>query len=304
MKPPTMPSVSKLSSRVICILGQNPGPFTLQGTNTYIIGTGPKRILVDTGEGKAEYIKLLQETLRQESVAGISEVVLTHHHRDHVGGVRDVLSVFGDIPVWKSTPVENKLKRMRDVEGATSHEIPDAPPYRHFEDGHVFSVEGATLEAISTPGHTNDHMALKLKEENAILSGDCILGFGTTIFACLSTYMASLERLRQEEAHVIYPGHGPVLSNAKEKVEEYIEHRMMRERQILDALHSGGGKRTCSQIVRTVYPDVPWLLRLAAQSNAYLHLEKLEDDGAVRMIPGSDDQGQGNTLWQLIEQQS
>eukprot|EP00736_Rhodelphis_marinus_P004976 Rmarinus@m.8925 len=171
MKPPTMPSVSKLSSRVICILGQNPGPFTLQGTNTYIIGTGPKRILVDTGEGKAEYIKLLQETLRQESVAGISEVVLTHHHRDHVGGVRDVLSVFGDIPVWKSTPVENKLKRMRDVEGATSHEIPDAPPYRHFEDGHVFSVEGATLEAISTPGHTNDHMALKLKEENAILSG-------------------------------------------------------------------------------------------------------------------------------------
>ncbi|CAH1396950.1 unnamed protein product [Nezara viridula] len=160
-----LPIVSRLTPRVVRVLGCNPGKMTLQGTNTYIIGTGKKRILLDTGEkGKKDYIKKLKEFLHQESVS-IEQVIITHWHGDHIGGLEDVTSIIGDGSIaWKFPRSDIKNE---SYDGITIHNL---------QDQQELSVEGASLRIIYTPGHTADHVVVYMKEENALFSGDCILG--------------------------------------------------------------------------------------------------------------------------------
>uniref|UniRef100_A0A915E053 Metallo-beta-lactamase domain-containing protein n=1 Tax=Ditylenchus dipsaci TaxID=166011 RepID=A0A915E053_9BILA len=104
------------------------------------------------------------------------------------------------------------------------------------KDGYELNVEGASLRVIHTPGHTNDHLSIYLKEENSLFSGDCILGEGSSIFEDLHDYMKSLEVLKNLSVERIYPGHGPVIESPADKIDEYVAHRMKREKQILDYL--------------------------------------------------------------------
>eukprot|EP01098_Paradermamoeba_levis_P016059 TRINITY_DN844_c0_g4_i1.p1 TRINITY_DN844_c0_g4~~TRINITY_DN844_c0_g4_i1.p1 ORF type:complete len:349 (+),score=131.20 TRINITY_DN844_c0_g4_i1:55-1047(+) len=318
---PDLLEIEQHSPSVIRILGMNPGNMTLNGTNTYLIGKGPSRILLDTGEGKEEYISQLKTAMKMFGVAEIQEIILTHHHHDHVGGVGDVKTHFG--PNLKTS--KSKRQNMDQVlvsEACMDEAGEKESAYEEIKDKQIFKTEGATLVAIHTPGHTTDHTCFFLEEENCVFSGDCVLGFGTTVFENLHTYMLSLRKLlgvieereerekREGRSGVcqIYPGHGPVVPNAKEKILQYLQHRQLRENQIIGYLStppsspsspsppppsSGVGEKkeaTAREIVESIYVGLSPNLVIAAESNFLLHLDKLEREKRAKRVVRNQEQ--------------
>eukprot|EP01006_Ploeotia_vitrea_P007236 TRINITY_DN16494_c0_g2_i1.p1 TRINITY_DN16494_c0_g2~~TRINITY_DN16494_c0_g2_i1.p1 ORF type:complete len:318 (+),score=141.88 TRINITY_DN16494_c0_g2_i1:97-954(+) len=257
--------------------------MTLDGTNTYLIGTGKRRILLDTGEGgKKEYVANLHRAMRERGCVGIEHVLLTHRHHDHIGGVADVLAMCAELQdepptVWKLLTAED--------------DGDEKEAFATIEDGQEFTTQGATLRAVFTPGHTDDHVCFVLREESAVFSGDCILGAGTAVFRDLGQYMRSLRRLQELSPKRIYPAHGPLIEDGMERITTYIDHRMVRERQIVDTLKEIGGKdggATSMALVKRIYKDVDPALHVAANMNVLLHLGKLLQDGvAVASVQGS-----------------
>lgn len=161
------------------------------------------------------------------------------------------------------------------------------------QDGQKFEAEGVSLKALLCPGHTNDHTAFILQEENAIFTGDSILGHGTTGFEDLLTYLSSLDKLRGLCRGRIYPGHGPVIQDGPSKILEYINHRKERENQVIGVLSSSKFSSNLSnhkkenhdwssmEIVSTLYGDIADELRLSAQRIVQEILKKLEQEGKV-----------------------
>ncbi|KAL8945112.1 MAG: hypothetical protein Q9211_000385 [Gyalolechia sp. 1 TL-2023] len=276
-----LPEVERLSPLVLRILGGNPGKFTLQGTNTYLIGNGPRRILIDTGEGLPTWSKLLSSILSSECIT-ISDALLTHWHPDHVGGVSDLLRFCPHAKIHKHSPTEGQLR---------------------IENKQRFKTDGATLRALHCPGHTVDHMAFVLEEEDAMFTGDNILGHGTAVFEDLRGYMTSLGWMREQFSGKAYPGHGAVIDDGRGRILEYIEHRRQREREILHALaearkafetkHHAGQQnavqgdtpsesaRTPMEMVKVLYKDVPENLHEPAARGVVQVLEKLADEEKV-----------------------
>lgn len=260
-----LPEVERLSAAVIRILGGNPGKFTLQGTNTYLVGTGMRRLLVDTGEGRPSWIEALRRTLAQEK-AVVDSVLITHWHLDHTLGIPAVRELFPSAPVYK-----------RDADHTQSE----------IADGQRFAVEGATLVATHTPGHTADHMAFRLEEEDALFAGDNVLGHGTAVFEDLAAYLASLDRMRGLFRGRAYPGHGPPLDDGPATILEYVQHRQKREAQVLEVLHSPNpdparhGAWGVMDLVRVIYKDVPEELHQPASGGVVQILRKLEGEGRV-----------------------
>uniref|UniRef100_A0A0A9X1H6 Beta-lactamase-like protein 2 homolog n=1 Tax=Lygus hesperus TaxID=30085 RepID=A0A0A9X1H6_LYGHE len=273
-------AVTRLSPLVIRVLGCNPGLMTLQGTNTYVIGNGPKRILVDAGErDKPEYVKLLTSVIENEKIWGFDHIVITHWHHDHIGGLQNVVNVIEPgFTVWKYPTKE-------DSDNDTSEDV--AIKMESLSDGQKLTTAGATLRVIHAPGHTTDHICLYLEEENTLFSGDSILGEGSTTFETLYDYMKSLQKLLSYNAQKIFPAHGPVIENPTAKITEYIQHRNLRESQILSILHGQNYKpiEPC-EIVKKLYNDTPALLLPAAERNVIHHLEKLNTEGKVEVTDG------------------
>jgi glyoxylase-like metal-dependent hydrolase (beta-lactamase superfamily II) len=271
-----LPDVDVWSERVTVALGQNPGVFTGPGTNTYLVGTGRRRLLLDPGEGRPDYLPVLERALERAGCEGIEAIVLTHGHPDHMGGVRSVLERFGDVPVWKQP----------DPDFDSPYDLELAP----LADGSVVRTEGATLRALHTPGHAPDHLCFVLEEERALFSGDNVLGVGTTVIPLrsgdLSDYMASLERMLAEAPRRIYPAHGPAIEDGSGKIREYIAHRRTREAEILAAL--GDAPRSVGDLVAAVYAAYPASLHAAAAQSVGHHLRKLEREGRARSTGGSD----------------
>ncbi len=267
-----LPDYARLSPRVATVLGHNPGPFTGPGTNTYLIGTNNRPILLDTGVGVAKWAELLPIGLKELSDAERPErIVVTHAHQDHIGGVKDVTRICGPVEVLKKPwPVAGP----DDVAGV---------PITAIDDNATVATAGATLQAVFTPGHAPDHLCYYLVEEKAVFTGDVVLGAGTTIIpdetGNLGQYMNSLRRLLALDVETIYPAHGPVIRNAKKKIQEYIDHRELRERQVLKAL--GGGPLAVPAIVKKIYVDVPEFLHAAAAQSVRSHLRKLHDEKRV-----------------------
>ena len=212
---PELPNIQRLSPRVVRVLGGNPGKFTLQGTNTYLVGQGSKRTLIDTGEGRPVWAESLKKALSDEG-ASIERIILTHWHPDHVGGVRDALKLCGDAEIFKS---QIDTKQGSPAQGIIYAESTQ-PSQQDIENGQVFKAEGATLKAFHCPGHTVDHMALVLEEEDAMFTGDNVLGHGTAVFEDLSAYMDSLDRMQHQFAGRAYPGHGAIIEDGKTKIQE------------------------------------------------------------------------------------
>jgi glyoxylase-like metal-dependent hydrolase (beta-lactamase superfamily II) len=223
------------------LTGSNAGPMTLEGTNTYVVGRDPA-VVIDPGPDQAEHIDAVRGAA--EARGGIGTVLLTHSHSDHGGGV-ELLGVDPSDP----------------------------------KDGETI----AGLTAIATPGHSADHMCFLL--DGACFTGDLILGEGSTIVGpremggSLADYMRSLDRLRALDLELLFPGHGPEVHDPRAKIDEYIEHRMMRERRLVAALERG--ERSRSALLAEVWDDVPEELRGAAAVAMQAHLEKLEDEGRL-----------------------
>ncbi|HEY2105092.1 MAG TPA: MBL fold metallo-hydrolase [Candidatus Binataceae bacterium] len=265
-----LPDYSRHSPIVASVLGKNPGPFTGPGTNTYLVGRGRRPLLLDTGAGVAVYPDLLARGL--EDMCGSQEldkIVVTHAHGDHLGGVRQIRPRFGELEVLKMP-----WPRHDDLAVA---------PITAIQYGDQVNADGATLRAVFTPGHAPDHLCYYLEEERAIFTGDVILGAGTTVIpddtGDLGQYMDSLRRLLQLDPDLIYPAHGPVIRNAREKIQEYIAHRELREQQVLEVLREG--PHQVMAIVKKIYIDVPEFLHNAAASSVRSHLRKLQKEGAV-----------------------
>jgi ribonuclease/clavin/mitogillin len=298
----SMPNVSRLSERVIRIMGLNPAPFTLNGSCTYLVGTGARRCLIDTGGGVPGWLDSVQSALslpaNQEipttassttaPLAEISLMLLTHSHSDHVGGIEGIKSLFPKAEVWK-LPSPYRPHADEAIRGL-----------KLLRGGERFELEGnTTLNVIATPGHCDDHAVFHLEEENALFTGDTVLGVGTTVFVCYADYMRSLATLRDRNAALIYPGHGPVVKDAKGKLEEYITHRGKREQQILGVLQqaastsgsSGSSSEgvTAMDIVKLIYTDTPKEVYFGAALNVSHHLRKLFSEGIISPAPQSDD---------------
>ncbi len=271
-----LPDVDVWSDRVVVALGQNPGLFTGPGTNSYLIGTGSHRILLDPGDGNERYLPVLEEALARAGCQEIQEIVLTHAHSDHMGGVASILQRFG--------PLEVSKRPWPGTDDSFGVEI------RAIDGGAVIRTENATLRAIHTPGHSPDHLCFLIEEDDTLLSGDHILGVGTAVIPLetgdLRDYMSSLERLLAESPKRIYPAHGPQIGDGPGKIREYIEHRGEREREILAALASG--PMTVMEIVRIVYAAYPKALHPAAGQSVTQHLRKLEREKRATCEAGAD----------------
>ncbi len=267
-----LPDYARLSPRVATVLGHNPGPFTGPGTNTYIVGTGRRPLLLDTGIGMPKWAENLPRGLRELSNTDeLERVILTHAHQDHIGGVKDVTQLFGRLAVLKKP----WPKPGPDDAAGT--------PITAIDHDAVVTAKGATLRAVFTPGHAPDHLCYYLSEEKALFTGDVILGAGTTVIpdetGDLGQYMDSLQRLLALDVEKIYPAHGPVIHNARQKIGEYIAHRELRERQIIGALQDA--PLEVMAIVKRIYTDVPEFLHPAAAQSVRSHLRKLLNQGRV-----------------------
>lgn len=291
-----LPKVAKLSERVTVLLGMNPAAYSLQGTNCYLIGQGTERVLLDTGEGKPEFFQNLLQVLRKEACK-ITSVILTHSHVDHIGGLPALLHQFPDLLVWRCRPPPKGLcfGRLGTAEDATDPSgtlgLCSDTNLRYLQDGEVIKVNGITLRAVHTPGHASDHLCFWLEEEEALFTGDHILGTGTVIVDDLDAYMSSLQKLNELRPERIYPGHGPMLEGvaAKQRPAEYIHHRQLRLKKAVELLESSQNS-SLEQLLYGVYgSSLPSdaFLQHAARRNLEASLEKLEKDGLARKLSGS-----------------
>ena len=244
---------------VVRVLAPNPSPMTLTGTNTYLVGR-LACIVVDPGPDIPEHLDAIIRAAARLGRIALSCV--THHHGDHL-------------------PAALSLRRRLGTPIAGHRELPNVD--RPLADGEVVAIGGVRLRAVATPGHTPDHLCYVLEDDGVLFTGDLIAGAGTVIVGDgrgeLAEYMASLRRVAALEPRHLLPGHGPPVDDAGAKIDEYLEHRLLRERQIVDAL--GAGPATVRQVVERVYPELPAALVEMAARNVRAHLGKLEDDGRV-----------------------
>lgn len=225
-----------------------------------MIGKGSKRVLLDTGEGRPEWIESLKSVLEKEKIT-IDTAILSHWHHDHIQGVPDLLSYSSETKVYKNDPHDDWL------------------PISH---GQKFEIEGATLRAFHCPGHTTDHMAFVLEEEDSMFTADNVLGQGTAVFEDLALYMKSLESMSKQFGGRAYPGHGPVIEDGPAKIAEYIKHRKQREKQVLDVLAKDKDDGwTSMDIVKVIYKDYPENLWEPAERGILQILDKLLKEGKV-----------------------
>jgi glyoxylase-like metal-dependent hydrolase (beta-lactamase superfamily II) len=264
-RPGEMPRVSVLDELVTRVLAPNPSPMTLDGTNTYVIapaGSGDA-VVVDPGPEEPEHLARVEEVL-SDADAQVRSIVVTHHHLDHAAAAAGWATRFG-CPVVASTV---------DVAG---------PGGRIVADGDRVAAGPLHLDVVATPGHTRDHVALRLPS-GALLTGDHVLGRGTSVVAYpdgdLTAYLESLRRVLALGPDQLFPGHGPELTEDPQAVlRYYAEHRGFREAQILAIL--ARGPATPRQIVEDVYREVDRRLWDAAEASTRAALASLEERGVL-----------------------
>lgn len=255
-------AVDELTYRV---LAPNPSPMTLEGTNTYLLGMAEQgeRIVVDPGPDLSPHRSAVDRALAHLG-ADVVAVIVTHHHADHA-------EASGWAQAWEAPLL--------------AFDPGLVPGARRLHAGQRLRVAGITLDAVHTPGHASDHVCLRIDETGAVLSGDHVLGRGTSVVAWpdgeLDAYVASLHRLRDLAPVRLDPGHGPSVDRPADTIEEYLAHREERTRQILRAMHDGA--TTPRAIAARVYADVDPVLHPPAERSVRAHLAKLLADGRITL---------------------
>jgi glyoxylase-like metal-dependent hydrolase (beta-lactamase superfamily II) len=263
--------VSPLIRRVVA---NNPGPFTYKGTGVYIVGHGEVAV-IDPGPDTTQHLDVLMRALDGERV---THILVTHRHMDHSPAAHPLAERTG-AKVYASTipPKPSECDEIRLEAGDDDLFEPDI----NVKDGERFTGPGWSIEAVSTPGHTTNHMAYALLEENALFPGDHIMGWSTTIIGPpdgdMSDYLASLEKVRDRNYATLWPTHGPPIRDVRPFVQAFIDHRLEREAQVLEQLRQG--KRFIKDMVPVMYADVDRRLHPAACHSVLAHMIRLVELG-------------------------
>ena len=273
-------TVSPLIRRVIAA---NPGPFTFTGTGTYIVGRaepGAGVAVIDPGPPDDAHLAALRAAVEGQTV---SHVLVTHTHRDHSPLARPFARAVG-APVLAARP----RARVVHVSAALDEDEDEAfAPDVVLTGGEVVAGDGWTLEAMATPGHASNHMAFVLCEENALFSGDHVMGWSTTVVAPpdgdMTAYMASLDAVIARGFSTLWPTHGAPVTDPAPFLKAYRAHRLEREGQILAQLAAGVGR--IADMVPTLYAGVDERLWPAAALSVWAHLIALVRQGRVVAHP-------------------
>jgi glyoxylase-like metal-dependent hydrolase (beta-lactamase superfamily II) len=261
------------------VLAPNASPFTFTGTCSYIIGEGTVAIL-DPGPDDPAHTAALLDAVRGETV---SQIVLTHTHRDHTAGVPALqratgAKTYGEGRHRAARP-RHEGEAMRLDAGGDESFVPDI----RVPDGGLVEGPGFKLEAVATPGHTANHLAFALQGTSILFSGDHVMAWSTSIVAppdgSMSDYLRSLEKLLARPETLYFPGHGPAASDAHALVERYIAHRGARETAILRKLERG--ESDVPALVQAIYIGLDPKLTKAAAMTMLAHLVHLVDRDLV-----------------------
>ena len=262
------------------VVANNPGPFTFKGTVSYIIGRGKVAIL-DPGPDDDAHIAALLDAVRGETV---TDIFVTHTHRDHSPAVPKIKAATGATVYAEGPHRPARPLHIGEAQRLDASADMDFRPDIALADREIVSGDGWTIEAVTTPGHTANHMAYAFKEADLIFSGDHVMAWSTSIVAppdgAMSDYMASLEKLARRSEPIYLPGHGGLVREAPRFVESYIRHRQGREVSILRRLAKGAAD--IPTLVRAIYIGLDPRLVGAAALSVLAHLEDLVARGARR----------------------
>lgn len=265
----------RVSESVRAVQVPDENPMHPVFTTMYLVGQG-QVLTIDSGEALERYQWMLRGYLAALERAEVALIGVTHHHFDHSGNLKwmheqykaDVLVHEEGIPLMEGRLPDEGLQILHD--GQTLELGGGVKPY-----------------VLLTPGHSVDSVCYYLEDEGVLFTGDTLLGGSTTTVHDLLDYRASLVRLLQlPKLDVICPGHGPLVHNPRQRLQEYIDHRDNRERQIIDVLAEGGEKSSWDIMLR-LYPEIDSRLRRAADGNVQTHLRKLEREGRLTVYPGT-----------------
>lgn len=244
----------------------------MQGTNTYIVGTGKERLIIDTGQGYREWADLTESTCKAKGIK-LVRILLSHWHGDHTKGVPDLIRIW---PELSNATHKNSADRGQ----------------KSIDDGEKFHVEGATIRAVHAPGHSEDHMCFILEEESTMFTGDNILGHGSSAIEDLSTYTKGISTMEAQGCKIGFPAHGDVIPDLRAKISAELGLRRQRERRILSVLvdqrrgeqgHGGKGAMTTKEVVQKMHGQKldPRVAALAIEPLTEEVLKKLAGDGKV-----------------------
>ncbi|HLW00934.1 MAG TPA: MBL fold metallo-hydrolase [Ktedonobacterales bacterium] len=268
---PALPEYVKL------VLAPNPGPMTGPGTNSFLVGEGAAGCyIIDPGPEDQGHL----ETLAREGQArgGVRGILITHGHLDHYEGARTLAQlVSAPILAWSREGVSVADEELAD------QQVIDCGPDR--------------LRVIHTPGHRFDHVCFLLEQARVLFAGDLVAGVGTVVIVppegSINAYLRSLRSLLELDLALMVPAHGPFITDPRAKLQEYIDHRLLREQQILEALRAGLDR--IPAMVQRIYVGVdPQLYGFAGES-VRAHLLKLEEEGRVTQREEN-----GETIWSLV----
>jgi glyoxylase-like metal-dependent hydrolase (beta-lactamase superfamily II) len=242
--------------------------MTGSGNNTYLLIRDGRATLIDAGVGDERHLRAVAEHL---NVAGatLEHVLVTHAHGDHISGVR---------PLARNHPSARFHKSPWPAQD-TKYPVIWEPVAHGDRIG-----EGDPVTAIATPGHSPDHLAFWHEPSATVFSGDLVVLGGSVMIHVsgggdLGQYLASLARIRDLKPSRLLPAHGPQIGDPETVLTQYIDHRLMRERQVVDAIRSG--HQTVDSMVELIYPGLHRELIPAARETVLAHLEKLRGEGRV-----------------------
>ncbi len=264
----------KVSESVRAVQVPDDNPMHPRSTNIYLVGTG-QVLSIDSGEAIDKFRWMLRGYLAAMERAEIGIAAITHHHFDHSGNLKDLREALkAEIAV-----PENSVKLLRG-------RLP-SNGVQTLTNGQVIHLDGGVkVRVIATPGHSVDSLCYYLEEEGVLFTGDTLLGVGTTTVQDLGAYRQSLQTLvALPNLKLLCPGHGPLVHDARERLQTYIEHRDMREVQILKVLRRGGPTASWD-IMLELYQDIDKRLRRAADGNVRAHLAQLQQEGRLRTRRG------------------
>jgi glyoxylase-like metal-dependent hydrolase (beta-lactamase superfamily II) len=255
----------------------NPSPMTFTGTCTYVVGSGEVAV-IDPGPADEAHRTALLDALQGEAVAAI---FVTHTHKDHSAGAPALKKATG-APIFGCAPYASAEQESASVRLDAAHD-PSYAPDQILREGEAFGARGFALVCVETPGHTANHLAFSLPQEQALFSGDHVMAWSTSVIAppdgSIRDYMDSLDKLRGRRDKVFWPGHGGPVVEPQRFVRALAHHRRQRERAILARLNEGD--ETIETLVAHVYEGLAPALRFAAGLSTLAHLQDLAQRGLV-----------------------